>query len=159
VSHQLVTALSANEKQALLGRLEAMQIEPAGAERTFVSRLAEENGWSLGFAARVMTEYRRFLFLAATTDHQVTPSDEVDQAWHLHLAYTRHYWANSAAASSAGRCIMDRQQAAGPRRHATGINTRRRCRVTPPPSAPSLLATSGRVDASVSRALIGGEIG
>ena len=22
----------------------------------------------------------------------MTPSDEVDQAWHLHLTYTRHYW-------------------------------------------------------------------
>ena len=92
MSHQTVTALSEDEKQLLLGRLEAMQIEPAGAERTFVSRLAQENGWRADFAGRVMHEYRRFLFLAATADHAVTPSDEVDQAWHLHLAYTRHYW-------------------------------------------------------------------
>jgi hypothetical protein len=24
--------------------------------------------------------------------HPVTPSDQVDQAWHLHLLYTRDYW-------------------------------------------------------------------
>src|SRR5690606_12088021 len=24
--------------------------------------------------------------------HPVTPSEEVDQAWHLHLTYTRSYW-------------------------------------------------------------------
>jgi hypothetical protein len=27
-----------------------------------------------------------------TTGHSVTPSDAVDQAWHLHLLYTRNYW-------------------------------------------------------------------
>ena len=27
-----------------------------------------------------------------TAGHEVTPSDEVDQAWHLHLTYTRSYW-------------------------------------------------------------------
>lgn len=37
-------------------------------------------------------EYRRFCFLAVTCGHGVTPSDAVDQAWHLHLGYTRDYW-------------------------------------------------------------------
>ena len=27
-----------------------------------------------------------------TAGHEVTPSDAVDQAWHLHLTYTRDYW-------------------------------------------------------------------
>jgi hypothetical protein len=40
----------------------------------------------------VTKEYRRFLYLAARAGHPVTPSDTVDQAWHLHLIYTRHYW-------------------------------------------------------------------
>ncbi|MEL6984422.1 MAG: hypothetical protein AAFO29_18495, partial [Actinomycetota bacterium] len=44
------------------------------------------------FAERVVAEYRRFLFLAASAGHPVTPSEEVDQAWHLHLVYTRSYW-------------------------------------------------------------------
>ncbi len=59
---------------------------------TFTQRLARENNWSAEFAQRVVDEYRRFLFLALRAGHPVTPSDEVDQAWHLHLVYTRSYW-------------------------------------------------------------------
>ncbi|MFS0735444.1 hypothetical protein ABC347_00175 [Sphingomonas sp. 1P06PA] len=72
--------------------LSAMRIEPAGAALSFADRLAAENGWSRTEAAAVLEEYRRFLYLAATTSDAVTPSDAVDQAWHLHLAYSRHYW-------------------------------------------------------------------
>jgi hypothetical protein len=59
---------------------------------TFVRRLARDNGWAPDFASRVVEEYRRFLFLSQVAGHPVTPSDEVDQAWHLHLVYTRSYW-------------------------------------------------------------------
>ena len=55
-------------------------------------RLARDNGWTFEFAERVVEEYRRFAFLAKTAGHPVTPSDEVDQMWHLHLTYTRSYW-------------------------------------------------------------------
>lgn len=72
--------------------LVAMRIEPDGAALTFVRRLARDNGWSLRFAGNVVAEYHRFLYLAATGSAPVTPSEQVDQAWHLHLAYTRHYW-------------------------------------------------------------------
>ncbi|MEZ6192343.1 MAG: hypothetical protein R3C45_13785 [Phycisphaerales bacterium] len=40
----------------------------------------------------MVNEYRRFCYLAIAAGHTVTPSDEVDQAWHLHLLYTRDYW-------------------------------------------------------------------
>jgi len=69
-----------------------MRIEPPGAALSFTRRLARENGWSRRHAEAVCHEYRRFLYLAATGTGEVTPSDQVDQAWHLHLAYTRHYW-------------------------------------------------------------------
>jgi hypothetical protein len=80
------------ERTQLFEKLDSMKIEPEGAALTFPKRLARENGWSLEFAERVCGEYKRFLYLAATSGHPVTPSDEVDQAWHLHLTYTRHYW-------------------------------------------------------------------
>ncbi len=79
-------------KVQLLEKLSLMRIESEGAATTFAARLANENGWSTDYAERVLVEYRRFLFLAATSGYPVTPSDEVDQAWHLHLTYTRHYW-------------------------------------------------------------------
>jgi hypothetical protein len=80
------------KKTYILEQLECMRIEPDGAASTFPARLARENDWSAQYANRVFDEYRRFLFLAVTCQHPVTPSDEVDQAWHLHLTYSRHYW-------------------------------------------------------------------
>ena len=62
------------------------------ASLSFIDRLARENGWDPDFAERVVAEYRRFCFLAMTAGHPVTPSEQVDQAWHLHLLYTENYW-------------------------------------------------------------------
>ena len=67
-------------------------IGPSGVALPFAARLARENGWSQAFANRMLEEYRRFTFLAATSDVELTPSDAVDQTWHLHLTYTRDYW-------------------------------------------------------------------
>jgi uncharacterized protein (TIGR04222 family) len=68
------------------------RIDPPDAALTFAARLARENGWSLAFANRVVDEYKRFVFLTMVAGHEVTPSDEVDEAWHLHLTYTKSYW-------------------------------------------------------------------
>jgi hypothetical protein len=78
--------------QELWARLETMEIAPPDATTRFHHRLKQYNTWTDEFAVRVAKEYRRFLYLAARADHPVTPSDTVDQAWHLHLIYTRHYW-------------------------------------------------------------------
>jgi hypothetical protein len=72
--------------------LSSDEIGPSDAALSFPRRLARENGWSLAHAERVIAEYKRFCFLAITAGHVVTPSDAVDQAWHLHLAYSRDYW-------------------------------------------------------------------
>src|SRR5688500_19140185 len=72
--------------------LQTYEIGPPDAALTFPARLARENRWSLAFAERVIGEYKRFCFLAVTAGHEVTPSDAVDQAWHLHLAYSRDNW-------------------------------------------------------------------
>ncbi|BDI61372.1 glycine-rich domain-containing protein [Qipengyuania nanhaisediminis] len=78
---------------ALWRRLAAYQPGPADAPALgFAERLAQENRWSEGHALRVIEEYKRFAFLAATCDHEAIPSDAVDQAWHLHLTYSREYW-------------------------------------------------------------------
>jgi len=58
----------------------------------FAARLARENGWSRAYAARAIHEYRRFMTLMVIANHPVTPSEHVDQVWHLHLLYTRNYW-------------------------------------------------------------------
>lgn len=76
---------------ALWAKLEALDLD-GGAALSFSKRLARDNGWTASFAQRVVLEYKRFVYLAATCGHPVTPSDEVDQAWHLHLVYTCSYW-------------------------------------------------------------------
>lgn len=77
---------------ALWKSLEAFSFDPPGVALSFSGRLQRENGWSAKHTAAVMAEYRRFLYLCAEAGHPVTPSDDVDQAWHLHLSYTRSYW-------------------------------------------------------------------
>jgi uncharacterized protein (TIGR04222 family) len=76
----------------LWDRIESQPIGPQSAALGFARRLARDNGWSEAHANRVLLEYRRFLFLAARAGHPVTPSDAVDQAWHLHLIYSDDYW-------------------------------------------------------------------
>ncbi|MFU7528242.1 glycine-rich domain-containing protein [Qipengyuania sp. ASV99] len=84
----LAPALSSD----LWHRLAAYEVGPDAAALTFAARLARENRWSDDHAARVIHEYKRFCYLAVTAGHEVTPSDAVDQAWHLHLTYSRDYW-------------------------------------------------------------------
>lgn len=78
--------------QAFVRRVEAFEIDPGEKVLRFADRLARENDWSLAFAERVIREYKRFCILAMRAGHPVTPSEQVDQAWHLHLTYTRSYW-------------------------------------------------------------------
>ena len=79
---------------AMWRELKDFQVGPTDVPLTFVDRLARENGWSKAFASSVFTEYKRFVVLAHLAPHPVTPSDAVDQAWHLHLSYTRSYWSD-----------------------------------------------------------------
>lgn len=73
-------------------RLAAYEIGPPAASLSFADRLARENRWSAEFTRRVIREYKRFCYLALEAGHEVTPSDAVDQTWHLHLTYSRDYW-------------------------------------------------------------------
>jgi hypothetical protein len=59
----------------------AVGTQPDSLRRT----LAAENGWNEAYAGRVIHEYRRFLYIAAVSPFEVTPSKAVDEAWHLHL--------------------------------------------------------------------------
>lgn len=80
------------EQAQLWQRIETFALDEPGAAEPFTKRLARENGWTWAYAQRVTGEYKRFVFLAMTCGHPVTPSKAVDEAWHLHLLYTRSYW-------------------------------------------------------------------
>lgn len=75
----------------LVDRIETHPFDP-GDPLSFTRRLARDHGWTLPFAQGAVREYGRFCFLAAATPGPVTPSEEVDEVWHLHLTYSRDYW-------------------------------------------------------------------
>ncbi len=81
-----------SQQVELYARIQALTIDQPGASFPFSERLAREHQWSLLYTQRVIEEYKKFLFLAIVADHPVTPSNAVDQAWHLHLTYTHSYW-------------------------------------------------------------------
>ena len=76
----------------LLTRIERHSFGP-GDTLGFTRRLARDHGWAPAFAQSAVREYGRFCFLAVATPGPVTPSEEVDEVWHLHLTYSRDYWA------------------------------------------------------------------
>lgn len=80
------------EHAALWQLIQNFELEQPGADFKFSARLTRENGWPQDYTDRVIIEYKKFIFLCCITDSGVTPSDPVDQAWHLHLTYTRSYW-------------------------------------------------------------------
>lgn len=73
-------------------KLSQLVITPPSNSLTFEARLAREQAWSLDRGLAVVEEYRKFLYLLLTCSHPVTPSEDVDAAWHLHLLYTRSYY-------------------------------------------------------------------
>ncbi|MFT4602885.1 MAG: hypothetical protein ACI857_003072 [Arenicella sp.] len=76
----------------LWNRIKDFDLDVVGSQFTFTDRLSRENGWTLDYSVRVIDEYKRFMFLLCCTNGPLTPSDQVDQAWHLHLIYTQSYW-------------------------------------------------------------------
>lgn len=79
-------------EQTLWNKIGSFNLDDDNSSFTFTARLARENGWSGAYAIRVVEEYKKFIFLCCVSPSGVTPSDAVDQAWHLHLTYTRSYW-------------------------------------------------------------------
>jgi hypothetical protein len=73
-------------------KIQTYSLDLPHAHLNFSDRLARENGWRLEYAHRAILEYKRFMFLICNAPHPLTPSDEVDQVWHLHLLYTQSYW-------------------------------------------------------------------
>lgn len=84
--------LTIRQDPSLWQRLLDFEIDDPSASFSFTDRLARENGWTLQKSLRAVFEYKRFLYLVCCTGQSLTPSDEIDQVWHLHLLYTRSYW-------------------------------------------------------------------
>ncbi|MDD2942072.1 MAG: hypothetical protein PHC51_03810 [bacterium] len=79
------------EEQQLWQRIKNFEIDNPKAKEPFSQRLAKDKNWELDFTKRVIDEYLKFCFLAVSIG-KCTPSLTVDQAWHLHLIYSKNYW-------------------------------------------------------------------
>jgi hypothetical protein len=83
---------SGKKANMLMEKIMCFQVDTEGDALPFSARLCRENQWNTAYADRCITEYKRFLYLVAVSEREITPSDQVDQVWHLHLLYTKSYW-------------------------------------------------------------------
>jgi hypothetical protein len=80
------------EHTALWNRLQPFSIDDPAASVKFSDKLAFHNHWSPAYTARVIEEYKKFVFLCCISPSGASPSKAIDEAWHLHLTYTQNYW-------------------------------------------------------------------
>jgi hypothetical protein len=69
----------------------AFDLDHPMSEYGFSTRLANENYWTKDFTEKAILEYRKFMYLAGTSDLMVSPSEIVDVVWHQHLIFTQSY--------------------------------------------------------------------
>ena len=80
------------EHKDLWTRIRGFPVDDPDALIKFSDKLAFENNWSEGFTRRAIEEYKKFIFLCCISPTGASPSNVVDEVWHLHLTYTRNYW-------------------------------------------------------------------
>lgn len=79
-------------QEKIWDKIRSFELDDPEAKLTFSDRLSRENGWTLEYTLRTIDEYKKFMFLVCIAEHPLTPSDQIDQVWHLHLLYTQSYW-------------------------------------------------------------------
>lgn len=79
------------DQQILWKKTEQFDLDHPLSEYGFSTRLARENYWTKNFTEQAILEYKKFMFLAATSDRMVSPSAIVDTVWHQHLIFTQSY--------------------------------------------------------------------
>lgn len=77
--------------KGLWKKVEEYQLDKWTDEYGFILRIAKENKWTKNFTTQAILEYKKFMYLAATSDKMVSPSDIVDIVWHEHLVFTKSY--------------------------------------------------------------------
>lgn len=75
----------------LWNRLLAFDLDAPMSEYGFSTRLARENYWTKNFTTKAILEYKKFMYLAGTSDLMVSPSEVIDVVWHQHLTFTQSY--------------------------------------------------------------------
>src|SRR5688572_22855824 len=84
--------MNLTQHQDLWSKIQQFAFDEPNTTITFSKKLAAQQLWSASYTQRVIEEYRRFIFLCCISPKGASPSKAVDEAWHMHLTYTRSYW-------------------------------------------------------------------
>jgi hypothetical protein len=76
---------------ALWKKISDFDFDNPMSEYGFSTRLATENFWTIDFTQKAIVEYKKFMYLAGTSDLMVSPSEIIDIVWHQHLIFTQSY--------------------------------------------------------------------
>ena len=79
-------------KANLWQNIAAYELDDPAAEVPFSARVARDNAWTQEQADNAILEYKKFIYLCAISPLELTPSDEIEQVWQMHLIFTRDYW-------------------------------------------------------------------
>jgi uncharacterized protein (TIGR04222 family) len=79
-------------QQELWEKIRNFQLDDPTSAFPFYKKLAQQNNWTLSFTNRAIEEYKKFIFLCCISPTGASPSEVVDEVWHLHLTYTDNYW-------------------------------------------------------------------
>jgi hypothetical protein len=75
----------------LWNKIDKYNLDLPIGEYGFSIRLANENFWTRNYTSKAIVEYKKFMYLAATSDKMVSPSEVIDKVWHQHLIFTQSY--------------------------------------------------------------------
>lgn len=75
----------------LWNKILAFDLDNPPSEYGFSTRLANENYWTKDFTEQAILEYKKFMYLATSSEFMVSPSEIVDTVWHQHLIFTVSY--------------------------------------------------------------------
>lgn len=84
--------MKVEEHRSLWSAIQQFPLNDPNAEISFSHKLSAKQNWSPSYTEQVIEEYRKFLFLCCISPNGASPSQAVDEAWHLHLTYTKSYW-------------------------------------------------------------------
>ncbi len=77
--------------QELWNKILEFDFDNPPSEYGFSTRLANEKFWTNEFADQAILEYKKFMYLATTSEFMVSPSEIIDNVWHQHLIFTQSY--------------------------------------------------------------------
>ena len=100
------------ENLPLWNKIRSFSIDDGTAVVPFSAKLAASQGWSVEFTQRAIEEYKRFILLCCISEKGASPSQTVDEVWHLHLTYTQSYWTDFCR-NTLGRDIHHHPSAGG----------------------------------------------